>query len=164
MEDGAAVTGVILATGCLGLTSYTGSTVFDAIGSVLIGGMSDKIHIRSTTSSLCAYHPAFDNLFSFDSFFLSLRFATYLLTLLVCFRASWLICSISHWQKRGLSDRKVPFKVAELSIGHFLYTLNMAYSTCGYSTCMFVLALFRSIPVNRLQQIIEVLEGDIVVR
>lgn len=46
LEDGAAVTGVILATGCLGLTSYTGSTVFDAIGSVLIGGMSDKIHIR----------------------------------------------------------------------------------------------------------------------
>jgi len=46
LEDFAAVTGVILATGCLGLTSYTGSTVFDAIGSVLIGGMSDKIHIR----------------------------------------------------------------------------------------------------------------------
>lgn len=39
LEDGAAVTGVILATGCLGLTSYTGSTVFDAIGSVLIGGL-----------------------------------------------------------------------------------------------------------------------------
>lgn len=38
LEDGAAVAGVILATGCLGLTSYTGSPVFDAIGSVIIGG------------------------------------------------------------------------------------------------------------------------------
>ena len=49
---------------------------------------------------------------------------TYLLTLLVCFRTSWLICSISHWQKRGLSDRKVPFKIAELPIGHFLYAME----------------------------------------
>jgi len=29
---------VMLATGCLGLTSYTGSPVFDAMGSVMIGG------------------------------------------------------------------------------------------------------------------------------
>jgi len=28
----------MLATGCLGLTSYTGSPVFDAMGSVMIGG------------------------------------------------------------------------------------------------------------------------------
>lgn len=38
LEDGAAVAGVMLATGCLGLTSYTGSPVFDAMGSVMIGG------------------------------------------------------------------------------------------------------------------------------
>ena len=38
LEDGAAVAGVMLATGCLGLTSYTGSPVFDAMGSVIIGG------------------------------------------------------------------------------------------------------------------------------
>lgn len=39
IEDGAAVAGLVLATGCLGLTSYTGSPVFDAIGSVIIGGL-----------------------------------------------------------------------------------------------------------------------------
>ena len=38
LEDGAAVAGVMLATGCLGLTSYTGSPVFDAMGSIMIGG------------------------------------------------------------------------------------------------------------------------------
>lgn len=38
LEDGAAVAGVMLATCCLGLTSYTGSPVFDALGSVMIGG------------------------------------------------------------------------------------------------------------------------------
>lgn len=38
MEDGAAVTGVTLAALCLGLTSYTGSQVYDAIGSLMIGG------------------------------------------------------------------------------------------------------------------------------
>ncbi|CAH3114635.1 unnamed protein product [Pocillopora meandrina] len=39
LEDGAAVAGVMLATCCLGLTSYTGSPVFDALGSVMIGGL-----------------------------------------------------------------------------------------------------------------------------
>lgn len=38
MEDGAAVTGVTLGALCLGLTSYTGSPVYDAIGSLMIGG------------------------------------------------------------------------------------------------------------------------------
>ncbi len=46
MEDGAAVTGVMLATGCLGLTSYTGSPVFDAMGSVIIGGTGDSFCIK----------------------------------------------------------------------------------------------------------------------
>ncbi|KAJ7379538.1 hypothetical protein OS493_015330 [Desmophyllum pertusum] len=79
LEDGAAVTGLMLATGCLGLTSYTGSPVFDAMGSVIIGGLLGSFAV-----------------------FLILRNADFL-------------------------------------IG-------------------------RSIPVNRLQQIIEVLESDIVVR
>lgn len=47
LEDGAAVTGVMLATGCLGLTSYTGSPVFDAMGSVIIGGTVDSCHIKA---------------------------------------------------------------------------------------------------------------------
>ena len=38
MEDGAAVSGVVLAATCLGLTSYTGSPTYDAIGSLVIGG------------------------------------------------------------------------------------------------------------------------------
>ncbi|KAL9972865.1 hypothetical protein ACROYT_G019247 [Oculina patagonica] len=79
LEDGAAVTGVMLATGCLGLTSYTGSPVFDAMGSVIIGGLLGS-------------------------------FAVFLIR-----------------------------RNADFLIG-------------------------RSIPVNRLQQIIEVLESDIVVR
>lgn len=45
LEDGAAVTGLMLATGCLGLTSYTGSPVFDAMGSVIIGGSDNKFKI-----------------------------------------------------------------------------------------------------------------------
>lgn len=44
LEDGAAVAGVMLATACLGLTSYTGSPVFDAIGSVMIGGTKNIIN------------------------------------------------------------------------------------------------------------------------
>lgn len=46
IEDGAAVAGVVLATGCLGLTSYTGSPVFDAIGSVIIGGKLSNLSLR----------------------------------------------------------------------------------------------------------------------
>lgn len=46
IEDGAAVAGLVLATGCLGLTSYTGSPVFDAIGSVIIGGNLSNLSLR----------------------------------------------------------------------------------------------------------------------
>ena len=46
LEDGAAVAGVMLATGCLGLTSYTGSPVFDAMGSIMIGGNGYVIGIK----------------------------------------------------------------------------------------------------------------------
>ena len=54
LEDGAAVAGVILATGCLGLTSYTGSPVFDAIGSVMIGGMYNPCS-HATDHALTGY-------------------------------------------------------------------------------------------------------------
>lgn len=47
LEDGAAVAGVMLATGCLGLTSYTGSPVFDAMGSVMIGGTEHSCRNKS---------------------------------------------------------------------------------------------------------------------
>lgn len=47
LEDGAAVAGVMLATGCLGLTSYTGSPVFDAMGSVMIGGTDHSCRNKS---------------------------------------------------------------------------------------------------------------------
>ncbi|XP_014469178.1 PREDICTED: zinc transporter 9 [Dinoponera quadriceps] len=39
MEDFAAVLGVIGAAGCMGLTSYLGNPMFDAIGSLLVGGL-----------------------------------------------------------------------------------------------------------------------------
>ena len=38
LEDSAAVAGLLLATGCLALTSYTGNIIYDAIGSISIGG------------------------------------------------------------------------------------------------------------------------------
>lgn len=38
-EDAAAVTGVVVAAGCMGLSSLTGSPIFDAIGSLVIGGL-----------------------------------------------------------------------------------------------------------------------------
>ncbi len=38
MEDSAAVTGVIVAATALGITHFTGNTMYDAIGSVSIGG------------------------------------------------------------------------------------------------------------------------------
>ena len=37
-EDGAAVAGLLIAASCLGLTSYTGNVVYDAVGSIAIGG------------------------------------------------------------------------------------------------------------------------------
>lgn len=39
MEDFAAVIGVIVAAGCMGLTSYLENPMFDAIGSLLVGGL-----------------------------------------------------------------------------------------------------------------------------
>ena len=39
LEDSAAVGGVFLAGGCLGLTHYTGNPIYDAIGSITIGGI-----------------------------------------------------------------------------------------------------------------------------
>ena len=38
MEDSAAVTGVFVAAGALGITHWTGNTIYDAIGSISIGG------------------------------------------------------------------------------------------------------------------------------
>ena len=71
---------------------------------------------------------------------------------------------IGRYLLKLLNFRLAIFFILWSDCSIFYSTLNMAYSTCVYSTCMFVLALFRSIPVNRLQQIIEVLESDIVVR
>ena len=39
MEDSAAVAGVFLATTSILLTHFTGSVVYDAVGSITIGGM-----------------------------------------------------------------------------------------------------------------------------
>ncbi|KAL0118981.1 hypothetical protein PUN28_009543 [Cardiocondyla obscurior] len=39
MEDFAAVLGIIVAAGCMGLTSYLENPMFDAIGSLLVGGL-----------------------------------------------------------------------------------------------------------------------------
>ena len=38
MEDSAAVSGVLIAASCLGLAHYTGNAIYDAIGSISIGG------------------------------------------------------------------------------------------------------------------------------
>lgn len=38
-EDTAAVLSVVLAAGCMGLSTYTGSSMPDAFGSLLVGGM-----------------------------------------------------------------------------------------------------------------------------
>ncbi len=38
MEDSAAVAGVVVAAAALGITHLTGNTVYDAIGSICIGG------------------------------------------------------------------------------------------------------------------------------
>lgn len=38
-EDAAAVTGVMVAAACMGLSSYTGSPIFDAAGSLVIGAL-----------------------------------------------------------------------------------------------------------------------------
>lgn len=39
LEDIAAVFGVVIAAGCMGLTSYTGLPIYDAIGSLAVGGL-----------------------------------------------------------------------------------------------------------------------------
>lgn len=38
-EDAAAVTSVAVAAGCMGLSILTGSPIYDAIGSLLVGGL-----------------------------------------------------------------------------------------------------------------------------
>ena len=38
VEDSAAVSGVFMAATTLGLAQYTGSTIYDSIGSITIGG------------------------------------------------------------------------------------------------------------------------------
>lgn len=55
LEDGAAVAGVMLATGCLGLTSYTGSPVFDAMGSIMIGGNKARVLISHLPDSVSSW-------------------------------------------------------------------------------------------------------------
>jgi Co/Zn/Cd efflux system component len=39
LEDAAAVLGVVIAAGCMGLTSLTGSHIPDAVGSLLVGSL-----------------------------------------------------------------------------------------------------------------------------
>ena len=46
MEDSAAVGGVFLAAGALGLVHLTGNAVYDAIGSISIGGRLGVCAVR----------------------------------------------------------------------------------------------------------------------
>ncbi|XP_063415623.1 proton-coupled zinc antiporter SLC30A9, mitochondrial-like [Mytilus trossulus] len=39
LEDLAAVSGVVIASGCIGLTWYTGNPLYDSVGSIVIGGL-----------------------------------------------------------------------------------------------------------------------------
>eukprot|EP00795_Rhopilema_esculentum_P000261 gene261-9909_t len=62
LEDSAAVAGLFLAAGCLGLTSYTGNIIFDAIGSITIGALLGAVAvflIRRNTDALTgrSIHP-----------------------------------------------------------------------------------------------------------
>ena len=43
LEDSAAVTGVLLAATALGLSQITGNSVYDAIGSIAIGGIQMNV-------------------------------------------------------------------------------------------------------------------------
>lgn len=55
LEDSAAVTGVVMAASMLGLAQYTGNTVYDAIGSIGIGGLLGVVAlflIRRNSSAL----------------------------------------------------------------------------------------------------------------
>lgn len=45
LEDSAAVAGLLLAAGCLGLTSYTGNIIYDAIGSISIGVLLGSVAV-----------------------------------------------------------------------------------------------------------------------
>lgn len=54
-EDAAAVCGIVIASSCIALTHWTGMPVFDAVGSVLVGGLLGTVamflirknHVRS---------------------------------------------------------------------------------------------------------------------
>lgn len=39
LEDGAAVAGLVIAAGCLGLCQVTGSAVWDSVGSLAVSGL-----------------------------------------------------------------------------------------------------------------------------
>ena len=49
LEDSAAVTGVLLASTCLGLVHYTGNPIYDAVGSISIGGADTHTHTHTHT-------------------------------------------------------------------------------------------------------------------
>ena len=53
VEDGAAVAGLLIAASCLGLTSYTGNVVYDAVGSIAIGGAVQQLHMCKYITLLC---------------------------------------------------------------------------------------------------------------
>lgn len=46
LEDSAAVTGVILAATALGLSHITGNSIYDAIGSIAIGGIANVVNVQ----------------------------------------------------------------------------------------------------------------------
>ena len=46
LEDSAAVSGVILAATCLGLAHFTGNPVYDALGSIGIGGKNCNLFTK----------------------------------------------------------------------------------------------------------------------
>nr|XP_042898057.1 zinc transporter 9 isoform X2 [Parasteatoda tepidariorum] len=55
LEDIAAVAGIFIAAGCMGLTSYTGLPIYDAVGSLAVGGVLGLVAsfiIYSNTAAL----------------------------------------------------------------------------------------------------------------
>ena len=55
LEDSAAITGVLLAASMLGLAQYTGNTLYDAMGSIGIGGTHTICIVSRTFACLCIY-------------------------------------------------------------------------------------------------------------
>lgn len=69
LEDVAAVFGIVIASTCMGLTSYTGLPIYDSIGSLMIGGILGGVAsfiIYTNTAALVGRSITADRLYSIN--------------------------------------------------------------------------------------------------